>query len=57
VRGPGVVATTGDVIVSSDHLLLSGGDLVDAESVDLFVLVVEASENTRIGIRLVPQNE
>ncbi len=59
MRGPGVVATTGDLIVSSDHLLLSGDDPVKPDSVpsDLLDLTAEPSDSTRIGIRLVPQNE
>ena len=60
VRGPGVVATTGDVMVSeSDHLLCDGGDDVeiDIESVERVFEIVELPDMMRSGIRLVPQNE
>lgn len=45
--------------MSSDHLLLSGGELPDAESIprDRSDLTAEPSDRTRIGMRLGPQNE
>ena len=51
---PGVVATRGDVIVSSDHRL-EGGEAVES----VFEVRAEAGppEKMRIGIRLVPENE
>ena len=61
--GPGVVITTGDVIVSSDHRLckISGGDEADID-IDAFDLVldvepVEPLDMMRMGIRQVPEKD
>lgn len=53
------MAATGDVIVSSDHLLRSGGDAVDVEFDPLFRVfeVVVEPGKIRRGIRRVPQKE
>jgi len=58
VRGPGVVATVGEVIVSSDHLLRSGGELVESvESVLPPPEVVELEERIRKGTLQFERNE
>jgi hypothetical protein len=60
VLGAGVVATSGEVTVSSDHLLCEGDELsageFDADIVErAFDLAVEL-DSIRKGIRRVPQN-
>ncbi len=58
VRGAGVVATNGDVTVSSDHLLWAGDDPSAAElEMDGQVVAVVDPDSTRRGMRLVPQKE
>ena len=50
VRGLGVVAAVGDLIVSSDQLLRSGGELADMKLVDCVLPeVVELAERMRNG--------
>ena len=61
VRGPGVVAVTGDLMVSSDHRLCCGGEAVEVDvepSLSLvFGAAVEPDDNMRNGIRHVPEKE
>ena len=54
VLGPGVVARTGEVIVSSDHLLGPGGEFDALDMLRRLVDAVESDERIRSGTRRGP---